>query len=78
MSQEIGRNDPCPCGSGKKYKKCCGSAKTAPRAFEVVKGDQNPLQEKISASFKEGANPGLKSLKGRVSSSLNSLSQEND
>ncbi|MGR9117332.1 MAG: SEC-C metal-binding domain-containing protein [Gammaproteobacteria bacterium] len=19
-----GRNDPCPCGSGKKYKKCCG------------------------------------------------------
>ena len=20
----IGRNDPCPCGSGKKYKKCCG------------------------------------------------------
>jgi len=22
----IGRNDPCPCGSGKKYKKCCGSA----------------------------------------------------
>ena len=20
---EIGRNDPCPCGSGKKYKKCC-------------------------------------------------------
>ena len=22
--QKIGRNDPCPCGSGKKYKKCCG------------------------------------------------------
>lgn len=21
---KIGRNDPCPCGSGKKYKKCCG------------------------------------------------------
>jgi hypothetical protein len=21
----IGRNDPCPCGSGKKYKKCCGN-----------------------------------------------------
>ena len=20
----VGRNDPCPCGSGKKYKKCCG------------------------------------------------------
>jgi SEC-C motif-containing protein len=22
-NQKIGRNDPCPCGSGKKYKKCC-------------------------------------------------------
>ncbi|MEL7601863.1 MAG: SEC-C metal-binding domain-containing protein [Bacillota bacterium] len=27
ISEEtIGRNDPCPCGSGKKYKKCCGKA----------------------------------------------------
>jgi preprotein translocase subunit SecA len=24
---KIGRNDPCPCGSGKKYKKCCGEGK---------------------------------------------------
>lgn len=24
---KIGRNDPCPCGSGKKYKKCCGATK---------------------------------------------------
>ena len=23
----VGRNDPCPCGSGKKYKKCCGAGK---------------------------------------------------
>lgn len=23
----VGRNDPCPCGSGKKYKKCCGKDK---------------------------------------------------
>ena len=22
--QKVGRNDPCPCGSGKKFKKCCG------------------------------------------------------
>ena len=22
--RKIGRNEPCPCGSGKKYKKCCG------------------------------------------------------
>lgn len=24
VKQKVGRNDPCPCGSGKKYKKCCG------------------------------------------------------
>ncbi len=30
-SENVGRNDPCPCGSGKKYKKCCGA----------TPGDQN-------------------------------------
>jgi uncharacterized protein YecA (UPF0149 family) len=25
--KKVGRNDPCPCGSGKKYKKCCGAGK---------------------------------------------------
>ena len=25
---KVGRNDPCPCGSGKKYKKCCGASLT--------------------------------------------------
>ncbi len=25
-TDKVGRNDPCPCGSGKKYKKCCGAA----------------------------------------------------
>jgi uncharacterized protein YecA (UPF0149 family) len=25
--KEISRNDPCPCGSGRKYKKCCGKGK---------------------------------------------------
>ncbi|UCF68737.1 MAG: preprotein translocase subunit SecA [Acidobacteriota bacterium] len=29
--KRIGRNDPCPCGSGKKYKKCCGAATAAKR-----------------------------------------------
>jgi len=24
VSNKVGRNEPCPCGSGKKYKKCCG------------------------------------------------------
>lgn len=34
MSKKIGRNDPCPCGSGKKYKNCCG------------KGDAKTIDEK--------------------------------
>jgi uncharacterized protein len=29
-AQKIGRNDPCPCGSGKKYKKCCGAGGAPP------------------------------------------------
>ncbi len=28
-SEKVGRNDPCPCGSGKKYKKCCGAGNAA-------------------------------------------------
>lgn len=24
MHQKVGRNEPCPCGNGKKFKKCCG------------------------------------------------------
>ena len=30
--RKVGRNDPCPCGSGKKYKKCCMLKETQPRA----------------------------------------------
>ncbi len=26
---KVGRNDPCPCGSGKKFKKCCAAASSA-------------------------------------------------
>jgi len=30
MTQGLGRNDPCPCGSGKKYKQCCGKPEAPP------------------------------------------------
>jgi hypothetical protein len=34
VMNKINRNDPCPCGSGKKYKKCCGVEKSfAPNEF---------------------------------------------
>ena len=29
VKEKVGRNDPCPCGSGKKYKKCCGINQSA-------------------------------------------------
>ncbi len=29
--EKVGRNDPCPCGSGKKYKKCCALKQTSSR-----------------------------------------------
>lgn len=36
MSQKIGRNEPCPCGSGKKYKNCCISAPTVKKKFKAT------------------------------------------
>src|SRR5262249_7527983 len=30
-SKKIGRNDPCPCGSGQKFKRCCGSGEAQRR-----------------------------------------------
>lgn len=35
-----GRNNPCPCGSGKKYKKCCGSVSS------MTKGAKRPYSKK--------------------------------
>ena len=41
----VGRNEPCPCGSGKKYKKCCGLApqtnhSAANSQDSIVQGEQ--------------------------------------
>lgn len=30
MGEKVGRNDPCPCGSGKKYKACCMAKEVSP------------------------------------------------
>ncbi len=36
VSTKVGRNEPCPCGSGKKYKKCCAVASGREKAaFET-------------------------------------------
>ncbi|MCA0971480.1 SEC-C domain-containing protein [Halobacillus litoralis] len=41
--KKIGRNDPCPCGSGKKYKKCCGN--------NVVQFPSAIVKEELDQSF---------------------------
>jgi len=42
----VGRNDPCPCGSGKKYKKCCESKQTI-----TIKAVQGEELERILQTF---------------------------
>jgi yecA family protein len=47
FAEKIGRNDPCPCGSGKKYKRCCLAApadllEQAARQVRRIQGDVEP------------------------------------
>ena len=37
-NKQVGRNEPCPCGSGKKYKQCCLEKDEASRARGPRKG----------------------------------------
>lgn len=41
---KIGRNDPCPCGSGKKYKKCCLSKSKIEFLAEAVFDSQKTIK----------------------------------
>jgi hypothetical protein len=54
---KIGRNDPCPCKSGKKYKKCCASPTAAPGQsqppFEVVYGTPLDISPDVLRAFRE-------------------------
>jgi hypothetical protein len=36
--EKIGRNDPCPCGSGKKYKRCCEKTESEMREHKLPSG----------------------------------------
>jgi hypothetical protein len=44
----IGRNDPCPCGSGKKYKNCCLKSKQTPESKEIIWRDLEKASDKLS------------------------------
>ena len=58
--KKVGRNDPCPCGSGKKFKKCCES-KMLGKKFQVSKIDtlEKPKGfSSISSVFNQFKNEG--------------------
>lgn len=55
MGSKIGRNDPCPCGSGKKYKKCCLPQDEAKQQRNIQ--NQIALSKKLS---KIGENPDIR------------------
>ena len=44
-SRKVGRNDPCPCGSGKKYKFCCLNKQ--PEPIDRIESAQEQLELKI-------------------------------
>lgn len=53
---KTGRNDPCPCSSGRKYKRCCGTpgarqANTATEGLENTPGDQQFSDEADARAF---------------------------
>jgi len=48
--KKIGRNDPCPCGSGKKYKQCCiGKTLKKPLSFKAKVLSGQPVQQQQAA-----------------------------
>ena len=61
---DIGRNDPCPCGSGKKYKKCCLEKDEGKNRKEREKAALNAAKvaaaEAAETEKKEGAAPAQK------------------
>ena len=52
MTKKIQRNDPCPCGSGAKYKKCCGLKE---RELKQKKGLKGHFATNLSGSMKDMA-----------------------
>ena len=50
---QIGRNDPCPCGSGKKYKHCCGNKTKYLKCLKIVTLCMMEVQIKITKEQNE-------------------------
>jgi hypothetical protein len=56
---KIGRNDPCHCGSGEKYKKCCATKDEAVKVAQVAL--QHAALSALDTSAPPGVNAGTKS-----------------
>ena len=52
-SVKIGRNELCPCGSGRKYKKCCGAPRVPPRAHRGVPVSEDPGRQRAISEVKK-------------------------
>ena len=74
-----GRNDPCPCGSGKKYKKCCLSREEAARTADL-QGDE-PFITELRPDLDEAVDRALQRLEQgegkRVKSEITELLEQN-
>ncbi len=73
MQKQIGRNDPCHCGSGKKYKKCCYKTDKGPKKIKakLLSPKTSPLANLVSNSLGQSAtvedsNSTISSLKDRI------------
>ena len=47
---KVGRNDPCPCGSGKKYKHCCYAADSVKHEEPVLEAEAEAPEEEEAAA----------------------------
>jgi uncharacterized protein YchJ len=53
MTEHIGRNDPCPCGSGKKYKKCCELKKSTKQfTYHTMSANEEAVAKKTESKAK--------------------------
>jgi hypothetical protein len=79
MNEKTGRNDPCPCGSGKKFKKCCGKEKKlASRDASVISSQgAGSLLDRIKAGNAQAGAAKTSSLKDRISKSISPQNPKN-
>ena len=81
MTEKVQRNDPCPCGSKKKYKKCCGISKklTTRKASVIDASSSLSLLDRIKyGSESSETNEGKgSSLKDRISKDITTNDTKN-